>query len=109
MATEFQKRVWDALRLIPKGRVTTYGAIADHLGTRAVRAVGSAVGKNPYAPEVPCHRVVPSDGTLGNYSAPGGPKRKMELLAAEGIKVENGKIAGFETLLFEYERGREDG
>ncbi len=109
MATEFQKRVWDALRLIPKGRVTTYKAIADHLGTRAVRAVGSAVGKNPYAPEAPCHRVVLSDGSLGNYSAPGGAKRKMELLAAEGVEVENGKIADFETLLFKYEKGKKDG
>ena len=109
VATEFQKRVWEALKLIPEGRVTTYKAIAEYMGTRAIRAVGSAVGKNPYAPEVPCHRVVPSDGSLGNYSAPGGAKRKMELLAAEGVRVENGKIADFESLLFEYKKGKKDG
>ncbi len=109
MATDFQKRVWEALKLIPKGRVTTYKAIAEYLGSRAVRAVGSAVAKNPYAPEVPCHRVVPSSGELGNYSAEGGSIRKMELLRSEGVVVENGKIVEFKSLLFEFERGEENG
>jgi len=109
VATEFQKSVWEALKLIPRGRVTTYKAIAEYLGTRAVRAVGSAVGKNPYAPKVPCHRVVPSSGELGNYSAEGGRTKKMELLRSEGVAVENGKIAEFKSLLFEFERGEEDG
>ncbi|BBG65883.1 methylated-DNA--protein-cysteine methyltransferase [Hydrogenimonas sp.] len=104
MATDFQKSVWEALKLIPKGRVTTYGAIGRYLGTRAYRAVGSAVGKNPYAPEVPCHRVVPADGRLGNYSAEGGRDRKADLLRSEGVSVKEGKIVNFESLLFEFDK-----
>ena len=102
MATEFQRRVWDALRRIPKGRVTTYGAIAAYLGTKAVRAVGTAVGKNPYAPEVPCHRVVPSNGKLGNYSGEGGAARKEALLESEGVRVKKGKIVDFERVLYDF-------
>jgi methylated-DNA-[protein]-cysteine S-methyltransferase len=93
--TPFQQSVWEALKLIPKGRVTTYGDIAAYLGTKAVRVVGSAVGKNPYAPDVPCHRVVPADGSIGNYSGEGGTQRKIELLQSEGVRVENGKIVRF--------------
>ncbi len=102
--TPFQRRVWDALKLIPKGRVTTYGAIAAYLGTSAVRAVGTAVGKNPYAPEVPCHRVVPADGRLGNYSGEGGTERKRELLESEGVRVKDGKIADFERVFYDFSK-----
>ncbi len=105
VATEFQKRVWEALKLIPRGRVTTYGAIASYLGTKGVRAVGSAVGKNPYAPKVPCHRVVNAGGKLGNYSGEGGAKRKKELLESEGVIVKDGRIAAFEEHFFDYEKG----
>ena len=65
--TPFQKNVCQALNSIPKGRICTYGDLAKHLKTKAVRAVGTAVGKNPDAPQVPCHRVVLSDGKIGNY------------------------------------------
>ena len=100
--TTLQRRVWDALRLIPEGRVTTYGAIAAYLGTKAVRAVGTAVGKNPYAPEVPCHRVVPSNGKLGNYSGEGGVARKQALLEGEGVRVKEGKIVDFERVFYDF-------
>ena len=103
--TPFQRAVWKALERIPEGRVTTYGDIAAYLGTGAVRAVGSAVGKNPGAPGVPCHRVVPADGSIGNYSGEGGAARKTALLEAEGVPVENGKIKGFETLRYRFEGG----
>lgn len=93
--TPFQHAVWAALKLIPEGRVTTYGDIAVYLGTKAVRAVGGAVGKNPDAPEVPCHRVVPSDGSLGRYSGPGGTAHKQALLEQEGIRVVEGRIVDF--------------
>ncbi len=102
MATPFQERVWHALTLIPRGKVTTYGDIARYLGTRAVRAVGTAVGKNPYAPEVPCHRVVPADGRVGNYSGEGGVARKTALLREEGVEVEEGKIVDFEAKRFHF-------
>ena len=86
MATAFQESVWQTLTKIPKGRVTTYGAIAKAIGNPgAVRAVASAVGKNPNPPEVPCHRVIPGTGTLGKYSGPGGMATKKKLLAQEGV------------------------
>ncbi len=102
VGTPFQRRVWEALERIPPGRVTTYGEIARHLGTKAVRAVGTAVGKNPYAPDVPCHRVVLSDGKVGNYSAPGGVAAKTALLLAEGVETERGRIRHFKTRFWSY-------
>ncbi|WP_345971854.1 MGMT family protein [Sulfurimonas diazotrophicus] len=93
--TPFQRAVWDALKRIPEGRVTTYGDLAAYLETRAVRAVGTAVGKNPYAPDVPCHRVVRSDGHIGSYSGEGGVKRKISLLASEGVHVSAGRVRDF--------------
>lgn len=80
--TEFQKKVLTAVLTIPDGQVRTYGWVASSIGAHgAARAVGNALSRNPYAPHVPCHRVVPSDGTAGGYS--GGRKRKIELLRAE--------------------------
>jgi len=102
MATAFQKSVWEALRLIPRGRVTSYGAIAQYLDTRAVRAVGSAVGQNPYAPEVPCHRVVLGDGKIGNYSGGDGVSTKIEYLYDEGVRVSDGRVVDFEDILWRY-------
>ncbi len=100
MPTPFQQAVWKALTKIPKGTVTTYGEIANYLGSRAVRAVGTAVGKNPDAPDVPCHRVVLSNGNLGNYSGKGGVHTKMALLEDEGLQIENGKVKSFEEKMY---------
>lgn len=86
--TPFQQQVWQALTHIPQGKVVTYQTIAKMIGKpKAVRAVANAVGKNPFAPEVPCHRVVRSDGTLGGYSAAGGCARKRHLLTQEGVDI----------------------
>jgi methylated-DNA-[protein]-cysteine S-methyltransferase len=86
--TLFQKKVWGALIKIPKGKTITYKELARRIGKpEAVRAVASAVGANPCAPEIPCHRVVRSDGTLGGYSGKGGIKTKRALLIKEGVKV----------------------
>jgi len=80
--TVFQRRVWEALRRIPRGETRTYGDIARTIGKpRAVRAVGSACGANPVALVVPCHRAVRSDGGLGGYAW--GISRKERLLALE--------------------------
>ncbi len=103
MATAFQQSVWEAIAMIPEGKVTTYAEIARYLGTRAVRAVGTAVGKNPYAPDVPCHRVVRSDGTIGNYSSEGGTARKIALLQAEGVKIEAGRVVDFAAKCYRFE------
>ncbi len=84
-ATGFQKKVWKALLSIPKGETRTYAWVARQIGVpKAVRAVGSAVGKNPFAPQVPCHRVIRKDGSLGSYSGPGGVRKKQKLLRQEG-------------------------
>jgi AraC family transcriptional regulator of adaptative response/methylated-DNA-[protein]-cysteine methyltransferase len=80
--TVFQRRVWEALRRIPRGETRTYGDIARAIGKpRAVRAVGSACGANPVALVVPCHRAVRSDGGVGGYAW--GISRKERLLALE--------------------------
>ena len=72
--------------MIPRGEVRTYGWVARKIGLpRACRAVGNALAKNPFAPEVPCHRVLRSDGLLGGYS--GGVKKKEHLLASEGVFI----------------------
>lgn len=78
--TPFQRRVWEALRDIPYGETSTYGRLAQTLGSSA-RAVGSAVGRNPISVLVPCHRVVGTDGGLTGYA--GGLDRKTALLALE--------------------------
>lgn len=86
--TDFQLQVYDHLGAIPFGRTTTYGAIAEALGLgpAGARAVGQAVGANPVAIIIPCHRVVGADATLHGYS--GGLERKAALLRLEGIEVD---------------------
>lgn len=85
--TVFQKKVWKELLRIPKGKTITYTELAKKIDKpRAVRAVANAVGANPCAPHIPCHRVVRSDGSLGGYSAKGGIKTKRALLIKEGVK-----------------------
>lgn len=81
IGTPFQRRVWQALMDIPYGATTTYGALARSVGCRSAQAVGQAVGRNPVAIIVPCHRVVGSDGTLTGYAY--GLERKEYLLKLE--------------------------
>ena len=84
--TIFQLKVWNYLKKIPRGKVITYLDLAKAIKMpKAVRAVANAVGKNPYPPKIPCHRVIRSNGKLGGYSAPGGIKTKKKLLKMEGI------------------------
>lgn len=92
----FAEKCYDVLRKVPKGKVTTYKAIADKLGCKAYRAVGTAMNKNPYK-NVPCHRVVCSDGRVGGYAH--GQKRKIQILRNEGVKIKDGKIRDFEFVL----------
>jgi O-6-methylguanine DNA methyltransferase len=82
--TPFEQAVWMKALEIPRGEVRPYGWIAAEIGRpRAVRAVGTALGHNPVPLIVPCHRVVRSDGTIGQYSL-GGPRNKRTILAGEG-------------------------
>jgi methylated-DNA-[protein]-cysteine S-methyltransferase len=86
LTSGFRRRVLEATARIPAGRVTTYGALATEVGQpSAARAVGNAVGSNPVAIVVPCHRVVPATGGVGNYG--GGPERKAFLLDLEHADV----------------------
>ena len=86
--TKFQLKVWKYLKKIPKGKVKTYLDVAKAIGKpRAFRAVANAIGKNPYPPKIPCHRIIKSDGTLGGYSGKGGIKTKRKLLKNEGITL----------------------
>lgn len=88
--TLFAEKIYAKLREVPKGKVTTYKALAKSINSKAFRAVGSALNKNPYAPKTPCHRVVNSDGRVGGFAS--GTKNKIAMLKKEGVEIQNGKI-----------------
>ncbi|OGJ13135.1 cysteine methyltransferase [Candidatus Pacearchaeota archaeon RBG_16_35_8] len=90
MKKSFNERCYSILKKVPRGKVTTYKEIARALHSNGYRAVGNAMNKNPYAPRVPCHRVISSDGTVGGFAS--GPKNKIRMLEKEGIEIVNGKI-----------------
>ncbi len=92
----FSEQVYSLTALIPKGKVLTYGKVAEYLGSKAYRAVGTALHKNPYK-EVPCHRVVNSNGYVGGFAR--GQNNKIKLLKSEGVEVVNKKI-NLEKFLF---------
>ncbi len=85
--TAFQLKVWEALLTIPSGSMSTYGSLADSIGnSKAARAVGTAIGSNPVAYLIPCHRVIQSSGIFGGYMW--GPKRKAAILGWEAAHLE---------------------
>lgn len=91
----FQKRVYETVSQVPRGRVTTYKALAAAIGCGSSQAVGQALRRNPYAPEVPCHRVITSALTLGGfYGETSGEAiaRKLAMLEAEGVHFKNGRL-----------------
>ncbi|MCC5845436.1 MAG: MGMT family protein [Verrucomicrobia bacterium] len=91
--TEFQRRVYAACSRIPPGKVATYAGLARSIGCGSPRAVGQALKRNPFAPAVPCHRVVASDLTIGGFMGRREGEevsRKRGLLEAEGVRIENG-------------------
>ena len=84
--TKFQLKVWKYIKTIPKGKVKTYKQVAIGIKSpKSAPAVANACAKNPYAPKIPCHRVIRSDGGLGGYSGPGGIVTKRNLLIKEGV------------------------
>ena len=90
----FADRVYEQLKKVPKGKVTTYKNLAEQLGSKAYRAVGSALKNNPYAPVVPCHRVVRTDGKVGGFMGKiSGEEvaKKIVLLRNEGVEILGGK------------------
>ena len=106
--TPLAKRVYELLKTVPRGRVTTYKALADALGTRCYRAIGQCMKHNPYSyqacPErsrrVPCHRVVASDGTIGGFNK--GITKKIRMLRSEGIRIINNRVEDFRRILFTF-------
>ncbi len=85
--TPFQKKVYEATLLIPAGETRSYAWVAKRIGSpAAARAVGQALKRNRWAPKIPCHRVIASDGSLRGYSAPGGLAAKKRLLEIEKKK-----------------------
>ena len=85
----FESRCYGVLRSVPRGKVTTYSAIAKALKSRAYRAVGNAMKKNR-DPRIPCHRVICSSGDVGNYNRE--KQMKIRMLKKEGIKIKEGRI-----------------
>lgn len=94
--TAFQSKIYSLLQHVPAGQVTTYGALALASGCNSAQAIGQALRKNPYAPEIPCHRVVRSDGSLGGFfgkSDQVAVEKKRKILASEGIEFDvNGRV-----------------
>ena len=113
-SSSFNQRVWNLCKKIPKGKISTYKEIAKALNTKAYRAVGNALNKNPYGAWgwvggfncrkqsnlVPCHRVINSSGEIGGFAR--GQKEKIKLLKAEGIEIKNNKIVEFKKKLFRF-------
>lgn len=89
-AMSFNEKVWAITARIPAGKVATYGQIARKLNTKAARAVGNALNRNPYAPQVPCHRVVGSTGALTGFA--NGLPAKQKLLQNEGVPFKGEKV-----------------
>ena len=103
----FNEKIWELTEKIPKGKITTYKILAHELDTNAYRAVGQALRCNPYAPRIPCHRVVSSDGSIGGFmgkieSESKEIRKKTKMLTKEGIRIKQGKIIDFENVLFRY-------
>ena len=94
--TDFEQRVYDLLERIPKGKVVTYAAMAYALDCGSAQAIGQALKRNPNAPQVPCHRVIRTDHTLGGYAgktAGAKLRKKRELLRGEGVEFDkDGKL-----------------
>ena len=101
--TDFRRKVYTALMKVPRGRVTTYGALARRIGCRSAQAVGQALKANPFAPQVPCHRVVAADGSLGGFCGERGGQqlaRKRRMLESEGVRfASDGKVASDALIL----------
>jgi len=98
--SSFNERCYALLKRIPEGKVTTYKEMAHALNTQAWRAVGSAMAKNKKLIEIPCHRVVRSNGTVGEYAL--GSAKKAELLMDEGLIITNGKVQNFAEVIHRF-------
>lgn len=92
MKNSFTDRVYEIVGQVPKGKVISYGQIGRIMGNKAYRAIGQALAKNPYAPFVPCHRVIKSDGRLGGFGGKNDNDNKAKLLKSESVAIKDGKV-----------------
>ena len=97
---DFNERCYFVLSKVPKGSVTTYRGIAHALKSKAYRAVGNAMNRNPQAPEVPCHRVVKSNGFVGQFAK--GTEAKIRMLKSEGIIIDNNGFIDLTKYLYKF-------
>lgn len=97
---DFYEKCYIILKEVPRGKITTYKEIANQLNSKAYRAVGKAMNKNPYAPKIPCHRVINSNGNVGRFAF--GVENKIRILKKEGIKFKENKIINFKRYLFKF-------
>jgi len=96
----FNEKCYALLKQIPKGKVTTYKEMARAMGTNAWRAVGTAMAKNTNLITIPCHRVVRSDGVIGQYAL--GTDKKVEILNNEGVDISNGKVTKLDAFFHKF-------
>lgn len=102
LGDNFANACYELLNEVPKGRVTTYKAIANALDSKAYRAVGTAMKNNPNAPKTPCHRVIKSDGKVGLYAY--GIAKKIELLRGEGVDVIDDRVVNWNEILYDFKK-----
>jgi len=96
-----EQKIYKKLLQVPKGQVTTYGELAKAVGLEnGQRAIGKIMNKNPYPVIIPCHRVVMSTGKIGGYAY--GEEIKSNMLAKEGIKIQNGKILDWKDKVYRF-------
>lgn len=100
VTTAFNERCYALLKQVPEGKVTTYMEIAKALDTKACRAVGSAMAKNRNLFIIPCHRVIRSDGSIGQYAL--GTEKKTSLLINEGISITDSKVTDIDKFLYRF-------
>lgn len=101
--TEFESRVYAMVSRVPRGRVTTYACLARALGCGSAQAVGQALKRNPFAPEVPCHRVIRTDLNIGGYAGQVGGEKletKLTLLRDEGVDFDDSGCLVDSKILF---------
>ena len=96
----FNQQCYKLLSQIPKGKISTYKEIAKALNTKAYRAVGNAMAKNPNPIIVPCHRVINNNGLIGGYGF--GVDKKIILLKKEGITISKGRVVGYEKIIHSF-------
>lgn len=99
-SNSFNEKCYELLKHVPEGKVTTYSEIARALNTKAWRAVGSAMAKNKNLFVIPCHRVVRSDGAIGQHAL--GSDKKAQLLEDEGVVISNGKVTDLDKFIFRF-------